>query len=297
MFGYIKPDIQELKVRENELYKATYCGLCKSMGKNTGCFSNFTLSYDFVFLSLFRMVLTKEKAEFKMGRCGASPFKKKPIMVGNEALKFSAQASTILTRLKLKDNINDSQGFAKTKAKMKGSVSVFLKKTDKSLLPLEKKISSCIDDLSRLEKENSSSIDLVADTFGRLLGELISYELTGSDVRVAYEIGYHLGKWIYVIDAFDDFYDDQKSKSYNVLVNAYGSELSEENVASIESALILELDSMLKAVNLVDFTGYLDIENLIKNIIYLGMPKEFKRLKNSDRRTKHKRRTKNEKSL
>ena len=120
MFGYIKPNIPELKVRENELYKATYCGLCKSMGRNTGCFSNLTLSYDFAFLSLFRIVLKKEKAEFKMCKCAASPFKKKPMLTENGALKFSSQASTILTRLKLKDNINDSHGFSKVKAKMKG---------------------------------------------------------------------------------------------------------------------------------------------------------------------------------
>ena len=52
MFGYIKPDIPELKMKENELYKAVYCGLCKTMGKCTGCASQLTLNYDFAFLAM-----------------------------------------------------------------------------------------------------------------------------------------------------------------------------------------------------------------------------------------------------
>ena len=65
MFGYIKPQIPELKVKEHELYKATYCGLCRAMGKRTGCMSKMTLSYDFVFLVLLRKVAEKRAGEVK----------------------------------------------------------------------------------------------------------------------------------------------------------------------------------------------------------------------------------------
>ena len=65
MFGYVKPNIPELRVRENELYKATYCGLCRTMGKTTGCLSKLTLNYDFAFLALVRFVLENRKAEVK----------------------------------------------------------------------------------------------------------------------------------------------------------------------------------------------------------------------------------------
>ena len=57
MFGYVRPYVPDLRVREHELYRAVYCGLCRSMGKHTGCASSFTLSYDFVFLAAVRMVL------------------------------------------------------------------------------------------------------------------------------------------------------------------------------------------------------------------------------------------------
>lgn len=135
MFGYVKPNIPELRVRENELYKATYCGLCRTMGKTTGCLSKLTLNYDFAFLALVRFVLENRKAEVKMRRCAVHPFKKRPMLEPDETLRYCAKASVILTRLKLEDNINDSRGFARLKAKIANLVSIFSKKPIRTLLP------------------------------------------------------------------------------------------------------------------------------------------------------------------
>ena len=57
MFGYVRTMDSELKVKEHELYKATYCGLCRSMGEVCGGSSRLTLSYDGVFLSLLRTIV------------------------------------------------------------------------------------------------------------------------------------------------------------------------------------------------------------------------------------------------
>ena len=186
MFGYVKPNIPELLVRDHELYKATYCGLCRTMGKTTGCASKFTLNYDFVFLALLRMALTGEKAEVKKRRCVVHPFKKRPMLEPNESMRFSARTSVILTRSKLKDNVNDSHGLARLKAKTAGLVSIFLKRTDKNLKPLQEKIASCIDDLTKLERDNSDSLDMTANTFGDLLGSTLSFDLEAPTSRVAW---------------------------------------------------------------------------------------------------------------
>ena len=55
MFGYVKPVVKELLVKEHEFYKATYCGICRSMKKHTGGLSIATITYDSVFLALVRM--------------------------------------------------------------------------------------------------------------------------------------------------------------------------------------------------------------------------------------------------
>ena len=67
MFGYIRTDVSEMRVRENEYYRAVYCGLCRSQGKCTGQCSRFTLNYDIVFLALLRLAVNGEKIEIKKG--------------------------------------------------------------------------------------------------------------------------------------------------------------------------------------------------------------------------------------
>lgn len=274
MFGYIKPNIPELKVKDHELYKATYCGLCKTMGKCTGCFSKMTLSYDFAFLALIRMVADNARGEVKLRRCLAHPLKKQPMLEVNDTLKFSARASVILTRLKLKDNVSDSHGFARLGAKIASCVSIFLKKTPKDLLPLQEQINSCINELTDLEKKECDSIDEVASTFGRLLGICASYNYEGATKVIMNEIGFHLGKWIYVIDAIDDLPHDIKKKSYNPLKQNGIMELDEEKKNSLYSATMLELNQMARAVELLDFTQHRDIEAIIKNIVYDGLVNE-----------------------
>ena len=278
MFGYVKPQIPELKVRENELYKATYCGLCRTMGKTTGCLSKLTLNYDFAFLALARYALEGGKAEVKMRRCAVHPFKKRPMLEPDETLKYCAKASVILTRLKLDDNVNDSHGLARLKAKIAHLVSVFFKKTEKELTQLEENVRSLIDELSAKEKEKCDSIDTVADIFGKILKEIASFGLEGMNKRIAENIGMHLGRWIYVIDACDDFSRDVKTSSYNPLIYAFGSELTEENRYALHCGAMLELDAMSKSLELIDFSSHRDVEGIIKNVAYLGMVSETDRV-------------------
>lgn len=278
MFGYVKPDFPELKMKENELYKAIYCGLCKTMGKCTGCASQLTLNYDFAFLAMIRMVSDDIKGEIKLRKCAVHPFKKRPMLQMNKSLEYCAKTSVILTKLKLKDNVNDSKGLAKLKAKTVGLVSLFFKKTEEDLKPLEEKVAECINNLTVLEKDNSDSIDQTADTFGVLLGTLSSFGQNEENSRLLYEIGYHLGKWIYVIDAIDDMEDDIKHKSFNVIVNNYGETLKDEHKDALYCALMLELDSMSKCIELLDFSKHSDLEGIIKNVIYSGMVKTTRKI-------------------
>lgn len=284
MFGYIKPNVAELKVKDNELYKATYCGLCRTMGKCTGCASKFTLSYDFAFFALVRMAMEKTRGEVKMRRCLAHPLKKRPMLEINPVLEYAAKSSVILTRLKLKDNINDSHGFSRLIAKIVNLVSLFFKKTDKNLLPLEEKIKGCIDNLSALEKEECDSIDMVANTFGELLGTVASFGLDKENELIGYEVGFHLGKWIYVIDACDDFEKDKKTGSYNPLRLAFGDTIGENERLLLQNAMMLELDKMSRAVELIDFSQHTDVEAIVKNIIYDGLVSETKRVLGIDKK-------------
>lgn len=288
MFGYIKPCIGELKVKDYELYKATYCGLCRTMGKCTGCVSKMTLSYDFVFFALVRMALLKAKGVVKKRGCLLHPIKKRLMLEINPTLEYTAKASVLLTRIKLKDNINDSRGFSRFLARIAGLVSVFFKKTDENLYPLRDKIQACFDELLTLEREGCDSIDMVANTSGELIGHVASFGLDEQSAKIAYEIGFHLGKWVYVIDACDDLEKDVKKGSYNVLKTAFGDELTDTDKALLKNAMLLELGGMSKSVEQIDFSEHRDVEAIIQNIVYAGLVDETDRVLGKKNKKKQK---------
>ena len=101
MFGYVKPDIKELLVKEHEFYKSTYCGICRSMKKHTGGLSPITITYDSVFLALVRMAYIPDpELSSSMRRCIAHPAKKKCMLNDNSAIEYTARAFAILSYYK-----------------------------------------------------------------------------------------------------------------------------------------------------------------------------------------------------
>lgn len=286
MFGYVKPVHSELLVKEHEFYKATYCGICRAMKKHTGFFSNVALTYDSVFLALVRMLFVPDSdigAERR--RCVAHPLKKKGMLRENEALVYTAKAFAILTYHKTLDDIRDEKLIKKTLVRT--ARPIFKRGKKKARLDvLSKLCKEKLDAINELEDRGEESVDNPASLFGELLGEIFAYGFSGSDRLVLYTAGYHLGRFIYAADAAEDYEDDRVSGKYNPYVKAYGGEpLTAENKETIKCALVLECKKIEGAVNLFPFGERRVIENIIKNIIYLGLIKriEFLDTKAEDR--------------
>lgn len=276
MFGYVKPVTGELLVKEYEFYKATYCGVCRSMKKITGSLSNVLHSYDSVLLALVRMLYVEDsEIRARKHRCIAHPIKSRVMLERNEATDYTARAFAILTYYKLRDDINDEKLMKKMAKSMLRPIFAGAKGRAK-LVSLAKIAEEKLDEISRLERERCPSVDKPAGLFGELLGEIFASGFEGSDRAVNYTLGYHLGKFIYAADAAEDYEKDKKSGNYNPYVLLYdGGELTDENKANIKCALILECKGIEGAVNLLPFGNRATIENIINNIIYLGLPKRI----------------------
>lgn len=276
MFGYVKPVVGDLLVKEHEFYKATYCGICRSMKAHTGALSNVTLSYDSVFLALIRMLyVPDEKIKAKAARCIAHPMKKKPMLCENEAIEYTARAFAILTYYKLIDDLHDEK-FLKRAARSALRPILSKAKRKASLVSLSDIAAEKLAAITSLEDAKTPSIDEPAHLFGELLGAMFSFGLEAEAALVTRECGYHLGRFIYAADAAEDYERDRISGSYNPYVILYeGKELTKENRESIKCALILECKKIEAAVNLMPFGTRYTIENIIKNIIYLGLPKRI----------------------
>ena len=290
MFGYVKPVVKEMLVKEHEFYRATYCGICRAMKKHTGALSGVTLSYDSVFLALLRMLYIEDK-DFSVSerRCIAHPMKKRPMLDENSAVEYTARAFAVLTYYKLRDDSNDESGLKKLAFTIARPIAAGASER----ADLEYLSGVCEDRLGKideLERAKCASVDEPAGLFGELLGEIFAYGLDESERLVPYQVGYHLGRFIYAADAAEDYPEDLKRGRYNPYVLLYGgAPLTFENKQNIKCALLLECKKLEGAVNLLPFGSRATIENIINNVIYLGLVKRIDFLdKNEEKSTEEK---------
>lgn len=226
MFGYIRPVKNELLVKEANFYDAVYCGLCRYSGKHLSHASRFLLNYDFTFLSVLRLSLTGAEVKAEQVRC---PYKlrKKAAVVCDEVFSYTASAFGLFSYYKLEDDLRDEKGLSRFGKRLIRPI--FQRIRRKSLLAgafdgMEEQIRRPIEELHDLEEANCDSPDRAADCFGRILRDIASAGLEGDKKAIAEQCGYHIGRFIYLIDAYDDFSSDAASGCYNPFLAKYGSE-------------------------------------------------------------------------
>lgn len=290
MFGYIKTCTPELLVKENEFYRALYCGLCRTMGRMKKAFS-FSLSYDFVFLALVRMgtsVRSDDPVEFGKKRCIAHPLAKRPYVKENASLRYTASAASLLLYYNLLDDVDDEKGFRRLFAKLCVPSSKRLFDRSKKtcdISDIESIVKDELEKIANAERSLSESPYPPADHFGRILGEIFSHGLpTDALRRCLFELGFHVGRWIYMVDALDDIPSDLKSGNYNPFIVS-GEYLTDGFETRITDALRLDLAAAVRALDLIDFNDQ-GILSITRNILCLGMPREVDRIlkkqKNAD---------------
>ncbi len=263
-----------MRVRENEYYRAVYCGLCKAQGKCTGQCSRMTLSYDIAFLALLRIAMDGKVPKIKRGRCIAHPFRKRNYVAFCNPLEYCAYASAILTYGKTVDDINDERGFKKFRAQITKPFASYMRRRalKKNYEELDVKVFEGLKQLSEIEKSGVASVDIPADAFGSILADIMSYGLDGTNKTIMRNIGKHIGRWIYIVDAADDLADDLKKQRYNAFSSLYGGEIPKEQIQDVANSLRLELLAAEPMFELIDYGELRNIEGIINNIIYSGMP-------------------------
>ncbi len=274
MFGYVKPFVPNLRVKEYELYKSIYCGLCRSMKHHTGNLSRVTLSYDMTFFALVRMVLSETDFRITKRRCVVHPMKKRPMMDDNEALTYAAYVSALLSAYKVDDAVLDDKGIKKLAARLLVPYAGHLKRKSRlAAYEIGEIVSDMMKKTRALEDEKCPTPDHLADVFGEMLGTLLALGLDGRSAKIAHEIGLHTGRFVYLIDAALDYEDDIKNGAYNPFIYAFSEkdEMIRFRSETLRGVLALESDAILHAVDLLDFEGKPMFRACIENIILDGM--------------------------
>lgn len=266
MFGYVRPVRDELKCKDFDLYRATYCGLCRTLRRRYGLLAPMFLNFDFTFLAL---LLSPAQQRFTpcSGRCHANPLKKVPMCQESDALSLAADESIVLTYWKLRDSVQDD-GFLKG---MPARVLSWLlrpayHKAARACPEFDQAVISSLEKLHGLELERCSSIDRTADAFAGLLQAAAPTTGDAARDRPVSLLLYHLGRWIYLVDARDDLEEDKRHGTYNPLVYRFGPGGDDQALAN----------TMEQSLNMMR-SAYCMLElgcrsAVIENVLYLGLP-------------------------
>ena len=276
MFGYVKTDLPNMYVKDTVLYKAMYCGLCKGIGRTCGQKARFLLNYDLTFLSVFLHNLCNRDVEIKKERCVVHHIVKRPVALPDDLTDRIAYLNVILARYKLSDDVIDGGKGRLKRAFFNGAY----KKAKNREPVLDEIVKTRYEELLGYERACSDSVDIVADPFGNMMKDVIK-ELAGeyADENVL-TLSYDLGKWIYLIDALDDFDKDKKKKEFNVFINAYGDVNTKEELIKEKGG---ELSAIFGGVlseiyELTEKIGYRFNHDLISNVLRRGLTAETKRI-------------------
>ncbi len=286
MFGYICIDKPELKIREYETYKSVYCGLCKTLKKEYSFLSSLLLNYDCTFYALVCMSNLESSPCYKKGRCRFNPLKKCSYCMGEEYEKTLSKAAALLVTMsyyKILDNINDSGFFKSLGLRFLNPFFSGLRK--KALKKHPEFDSYCAEMLnSQLDAEkNNRTLDECAEPTAKFLAQVFSGEVNSeSDKRIAYEFGYHLGRWVYLMDAAYDLQSDIKKGSFNPFYNKFSTGLS-DCCDECDAIISPSLYRLTKAYELMDVKRF---KPILDNIILLGLAKKQKEILTNDERKK-----------
>ncbi|MBR2490738.1 MAG: hypothetical protein IKB65_04570 [Ruminiclostridium sp.] len=267
MFGYVRGVKDLLSPEDAQRYEGVYCGLCHVLKERYGRRTQFILNFDFVFLAIL-LAQPEEACTFPTCSCPYKPWKKKACWPMNPALEAAADASVILTWWKLRDSIRDGDWKERTLSR---SACLALKGPYERAAVLrpdfDTLVRDCLEELHRLEEANTPSLDRPADTFARILqGAATRLEPLWRASAVG-QILYHVGRWIYLVDAWDDLPRDKLTGSYNPILARFGEEAQEQK-DYIRNTLHDSLGVADTAFSLLDWGEW---EGLLQNILGTGL--------------------------
>ncbi len=269
MFGYINPDKPYLFVKDANLYEAMYCGICRSIGRSCGQAARTALTYDIAFASAMVHNIKGVDVKVKKRRCATHFIKRRPMCEIDDISLALGCMNTALAYHKLCDDARDGQ--------MRGVLRFLYKRGYRKVLKKQPKIAEIItihmNEQIEVEKRGSAVIDEAAEPSALMMEELSEYLLEKNSTPATRELFYAIGKWIYLVDAVDDYDKDVKKGRYNVLHNVYGTATFEEALEKGREEMSFVFDElfaeMREALGGIHFSFNHDLTD---NIILRGIP-------------------------
>lgn len=261
MLGVMMVRKDELKFREYDRYRGYYCGLCRAIGQRCSSACRMALSFEMTFLAMLHTSLYEPETGDEKHRCLFHPVAKQR-MLANEAIDYAADLSALVSYYDLRDGWEDERRVDRLAA------SEVLRRAAKRAgerLPRQKEaVERYVKALHEIEQRNDQNLDAAANLTGEMLAELyvMREDVYARDLR---ELGFYLGKFIYLCDSYEDVERDVKKKNYNPLIARSGDEAFAANCEQMLS------DMMARAAKAFERLPLLEDAEIMRNILYSGI--------------------------
>lgn len=268
MFGYIYPVKLDLTFREFHKFKAYYCGVCKSIQGNFGNIERMSVNYDITFLAILLSAVYVEIDETTYDTCILDPFTKKKV-IRNEIVEYCAFMNILLGYYKILDNVKDEKNLA-----FKVIQKIMNRTYQKSALQYPEKdriLRAFHEQIGKMEERTVATVDEYLDLFGNALAEVFEYRSGDEHSETLRNLGYEIGRYVYLMDSVDDFARDQKRKNFNPLNNCKNSGMKHFSEEKAEEILI-KINQLLPKLKLKQSQG------ILNNILEFGLRKKAQKI-------------------
>ena len=271
MFGNITINRRELKVKDLETYEAFYCGLCRILRSEYGLKGSATLTYDMTFVGMLLSSLYEEPAGEAEGSCPVNPLKRHVRLAETDALHYAADLNVMIAYHNYADNWIDEKKIGSL-----NMVHLLHRKYEKLAAKypgIHKAMKEYVHKLHLVEAENSQDMEAAANLTGELFGKLFCWK---DDMwsPALYELGFCMGKFIYLMDAYADVEKDSKNGNYNPLIRLRESDEAFDDKTAEYLQLI-----MARGCRAFETLPILEYGEILRNILYAGVWVNFTKIR------------------
>lgn len=261
MFGYIVINKQELKFKEFDVYHSYYCGLCQALKEKYGKIGQMTLTYDLTFLIMLLADLYQDESVCDRCRCVAHPLEKH-LTRTSRFTEYAADMNLLLSYYKCKDDWNDEHKWSRraTSALLHNKAAQIRGKYPGKAKTIEKWLVQ----LHTYEQNHTGTIDEVAGCFGQIMADIFAFRQDEweADLR---QMGFYLGKFVYLMDAYEDLEQDEQNGTFNPLLPLWKEEWFEDHCRQILTMMLAEACQAFQRLPLADYVP------ILGNILYSGV--------------------------
>lgn len=263
MFGYININQKIMTEEDRKAYQAYYCGLCRQLKTSCGAKGQMLLNYDMTFLVVLLTGLYELANEASEITCALHPTKRKTVWI-NEATNYAADMNLILAYHNLIDDWKDDKAYSKK---------AFAKILDKDYARIMQKyprqvaaVEEYMKRTEEVERRGEKNLDAVAGLSGEMLGEVFCWR-EDEWARELRTLGFYMGKFIYLMDAYEDYDADLQKGSYNPLISQM-KERDEDMDTFIRLLLTSMMSECAKSFERLPILLHADI---LRNVLYSGV--------------------------